>query len=134
MAYLDFSQFGSAGRAIATGLGVPTPWEEPKATLSGLEWSVVALARRDRLSTLQRPSRMAVALGRLFGDRPNPRLADPKLEALRRFAVFAWHHGYALPSHEYDAFLDAGFSTGQLEQVLASISRGRTARNQGFNA
>jgi len=133
MAYVDFANFTSARRAFGEAGLVARPPESP-ATLSALEWSVVALARKDRLSSLSEPSRMASALGVLFGDRPNPRLADPKLEALRRLSVHAWHHGYGLPSNEYDAFLDAGFTSGQLEQVLASISRGRAARNQGHHA
>jgi hypothetical protein len=65
------------------------------------------------------------------GERPNPKLADQKLEALRRVAVLAWHKGYALPRHEIRAFHEAGFTPDQYETLLASISRGRAALNQG---
>lgn len=95
------------------------------ATLGPLEWSVVALAERDRLATLRTPGRMSVALGRVFGDRPNPRLADPRLEALRRVAVLSWHHGYTIPSVEVRAFLASGFTPDQYELVVDSIGRGR---------
>ena len=54
-------------------------------------------------------------------------LADPEL---RRLAVLAWHRGYAIATAEIRAFKQAGFSMGQYELVLASISRGRDARNQ----
>lgn len=127
MAYLDFSQSYDVG-AIVTGTPVAVDAREP--TLSPLEWSVVALARKDRLSSLNRPGPVAIAMGRLFGSRPNPELADPKLEALRRIAVLAWHRGYAIASHEIRAFTTAGFSLAQYELVLASISSDRNARNQ----
>ncbi|MDE0879028.1 MAG: hypothetical protein OSB00_10265 [Sphingomonas bacterium] len=104
---------------IGTTLSASTP------RLSALEWSVVALAERDRLSTLRVPGRMAVAMRILFGDSPNPQLADPRLEALRRIAVLSWHHGYTIPSFEVSAFLAAGFSNDLYELVVDSISRGR---------
>ncbi len=99
---------------------------------SPIEWQVVALARQDRLSTLREPSRLLMALGAIsVGQRPNPRLADPRLEALRRIAVFAWHRGYALPASEIESFHQAGFTIDQLETLLASIGKGRAALNQG---
>ena len=52
--------------------------------LSALEWSVVALARGDRLSSLQAPGKFSTFLKRLFeGERPSPAFADKRLEALR---------------------------------------------------
>ena len=65
-----------------------------------------------------------------FGSRRNPDLADPRLEALRRLAVIAWHRGYAIATAEIRAFKQAGFTMAQYELVLASISRGRDALNQ----
>ena len=82
------------------------------ARFSALEWSVVALARRDTLHTLEKPGRIAMALGALFGDRRNPRLADPRLEALRRFAVLVRHFRDRLPDRELVRFLAAGFTKG----------------------
>jgi hypothetical protein len=123
MAYLNFAEL-PGGPAITTA---------PAATIgfSPLEWSVVALAQRDRMSSLQQPSRVSSALGRVFfGERSNPRLADPSLEALRRVSVFAWHRGYAVPQREIRAFHDAGFSVDQYEVLLASISAGRAAVKQ----
>ena len=102
--------------------------ENAEPQLSALEWSVVAVARNDSLASLREPSRLGMAMAALFGTRQNPKLADPRLEALRRFAVLAWHHGYTLPVSEIKIFMKAGFSADQFEILLASISRGRAAR------
>jgi len=105
------------------------PAPEAAATqLSALEWSVVAVARRDSLASLREPGRLGMAMAALFGGRQNPKLTDPRLEALRRVAVLAWHHGYTLPVSEIKAFMKAGFSADQFETLLASVSRGRAAR------
>lgn len=118
MAYLAFAET-AAGYADLPLDGGRT------ATLSALEWSVVALARRDSLSTLRQPGRIAMAMGTLFGERPNPRLADPRLEALRRIAVLSWHHGYTVDGDEVRAFLNAGFDLRQYELVVDSIAADR---------
>lgn len=127
MAYLNFAEPHEA--ALASHAQRPVADPVP-ASLSPIEWSVVALAQKDRLSSIDRPGRISIAMGRLFGSRRNPDLADPRLEALRRLAVIAWHRGYAIHSSEIHAFKAAGFSMAQYELVLASISRGRDALNQ----
>lgn len=93
--------------------------------LSALEWSVVALARNDRMASLRRPGRMAIALGNLFGVRQNPQLADERLEALRRMAVLSWLRGYAVDPGEVQAFVAAGFTLAQYDTMLASIGAER---------
>jgi hypothetical protein len=121
MAYVDFSADPLLG--VAAGQPRHDPIEPRRASLTALEWSVVALARRDTLSSLDRPGRLATALSTVFGkSRGNPRLADSKLEALRRMAVWSWRRGVALPANELRAFLAAGFSTAQYETLLASIA------------
>lgn len=124
MAYVNFSEAHNTAPLLTARPPLPN------ATLSALEWSVVALAQRDRLSSIGEPGPVAMAMGRLFGSRRNPNLADPRLEALRRLAVLAWHRGYAVPRAEIRAFKRAGFSIAQYELVLASIIKGRDARNQ----
>jgi len=133
MAYMDFAAL--QGAAVAKPADVAWPHRAPsQGGFSALEWQVVALAQQDRLSTLEEPSRLSIALGMIFGgQRPNPKLADSRLEALRRIAVLAWHRGYALPPSEIRAFHEAGFTPEQYETLLASISRGRAALNQGTN-
>lgn len=111
MAYLSFDA-ATAGSPVARVLA-------PAASFSPLEWQVIALARRDGIGSLRRPGRLAVALG-VFGGR-NPRLADPRLEALRRIAVLSWRRGYSVEPHEVRAFIQAGFAPEQYELLMDSI-------------
>ena len=126
MAYLNFAEPGAAS-ATVTARHDPVP---PKASLSAIEWSVVALARHDSLASLQTPGRMATAFAALFGGRAENRLADPRLEALRRVSVHAWYRGFAIPASEIERFYGAGYSPDHLELVVTSISRGRTERRR----
>lgn len=129
MAYLNFAEFANAAPAAGLTLAPPAPMRTDG--FSPLEWSVVALAQRDSLSSLTEPGRIAIALGAIFGgERHNPRLADPRLEALRRLSVLAWHKSHQLPESEIAAFLQAGFTDDQFETLLASISRGRSLRKK----
>lgn len=126
MAYLAFPELGG----IATGQGVDRPAARPDVVslvgdrLTALEWSVVAIARRDGLATLRRPGRLSIAIGALFNHR-NPMLADERLEALRRIAVLTWRYGYTVAPREVRAFLDAGFTPGQYETMVDSIAAAR---------
>lgn len=125
MAYLNFTGLHAGPVAIAADSAAT-------ARFTALEWAVVAIARKDRLSSLNRPSRLSTAMAVIFGGQGgDPRLADPQLEALRRVAVLGWHHGYAIPRQEISAFHAAGYTPEQYETLLASISRGRSAMNQG---
>lgn len=129
MAYVAFAEAGVPVAAPSTVFMAPKP-TAPAATaqFTALEWSVVALAERDSLSTLRNPSRMAVALGNLFGDRRNPALADPKLEALRRLAVLTWHHGYRVAESAVRAFVATGFTLQHYELLAGSIVSARVKR------
>ncbi|WP_404713963.1 hypothetical protein [Sphingomonas sp. MMS24-J13] len=129
MAYIDFREAELSG-SLSTAFA---PRAEPEVTahasgFSALEWLVVALARRDSLGSLRTPGRIGSALSRIFGGRGEPRLANPRLEALRRFAVFAWHRGHNVPPSELAAFRDAGFSPNQAETVLESILSTRAVK------
>ena len=124
MAYLAFDPIAGAP---VTAYGTD-PTSTVEARLGALEWSVVAIARNDSIASLREPGPMSIALGNLFGLRRNPRLADPKLEALRRMAVLGWHYGFAVPVSEVKAFLAAGFTADQYETMLASIGSARLNR------
>lgn len=128
MAYLAFAEHGAA---FATPGAVRTAPE--LARFTALEWSVVALAERDRLSSLREPGRMAVALGSLFGERRSTRLADPKLEALRRMAVLTWHNGYRVAQSAVRGFLAAGFTPDHYELLTGSIVAARVKRDRRNN-
>ena len=100
------------------------------ARLSALEWSIVAMAERDGLSSIREPSRFIAALGGLFGLRRANRLANERLEALRRLAILAWHHRWNVPKSELASFFGAGFTVDQYELIQASIGQARSARRR----
>jgi hypothetical protein len=123
----------------ALRLPVPQPVRAPEPTvapaaLTALEWSVVALAEKDSISSLREPGRFLSALGSLFGVRRQNRLANDRLEALRRIAVHAWHYRWNVPDSELQEFLAAGFSLDQYQLVQISIgqARARAAQNRRF--
>jgi hypothetical protein len=116
--------------AVAGAALAPQEVKEARA-FSPLEWSVVADARRDSLLSLERPGRISIAMGRIFGGHRDIARPEPRLEALRRISVFAWYRGYALPSWEIARFKAAGFTGWQVETLLKSIAIGRAARKPG---
>ena len=131
MAYLDLREPIAASAELS-----PIPSFQPTADpvpgepigFARNEWDVILLARRDRLASLYEPTRLARLAARLFGGSFNRTLADPRLEALRRLSVHAWHHGYVVPPSAIRAFGDAGFNNDQLELLLASIATSRANR------
>jgi len=133
MAYIDHA----SAFALSGAQSVSSPWiaeDNDRTDFSPLEWTVIALARRDRISSLETPGPIARAFGSLFGLGRQSTLADPRLEALRRIAVHAWHKGYKLPVSEIKRFVAAGFSLGQYETLLASIVTKRSERRRSIAA
>jgi hypothetical protein len=102
--------------------------EVAPAALTALEWSIVALAEKDRISSLREPSRILAALSSVFGLRRPNRLANDRLESLRRLAVYAWHYHWNVPDSELREFIAAGFSLDQYQLVQTSIDKARTSR------
>ena len=129
MAYVAFAET-TGGDVFVPSLYAPVAAAKT-VSFSALEWSVVAIARQDRLSSLRSPGRLSLALGAVFGGSGHTRLADEKLEGLRRMAVLSWHRGYAVPSHEVRAFNDAGWSPDHYELLLRSISAARSVSQRG---
>jgi hypothetical protein len=133
MAYVNFAEIQGGADGAAELYG-----EAPAAHRTGfsaLEWQVIALAKRDSLSTLHAPSKLTIALDAVFGSkRINPALANPALETLRRVAVLAWHRGFALPLSQIEAFHAAGYSEAQFETLVASILAGqRASKKKAFS-
>jgi hypothetical protein len=116
MAYLDLDNMFPAPARSRTVAAAELPG------FTALEWSVIALAKNDSLGSLATPGRLSRALGGVFGLSTASRLADPKLEALRRLSVHAWRRGFALPMAEINRFVAAGFSEGQIETLVTSIT------------
>jgi hypothetical protein len=127
MGYLDLNAAYAQAAPLDAFTGLAAKRGEV-TEFSTLEWTTILLARRDGVSSLARPGRVARFLGRLFGIDAKSRLADGKLEALRRFAVFSWQHGYNVPKSELGAFKDAGYSALQAETLLASVAIARADR------
>lgn len=130
MAYLNFSEFSAGAPPSADARGVAEP-----AGFSATEWMVISLARTDPLHSLSQPGRVERAMRSLFGLGARSRLADERLERLRRLAVLVWHQGWRLPTSEIKAFL-AEFSAAQLETLVAAIGRakdGRSRRTAAWN-
>ena len=124
MAYLDLDNaFAAPARSRAQEIAAPLPG------FTALEWSVIALAKNDTMGSLATPGRMSRALGGVFGLSTASRLADPKLEALRRLAVHAWRRGFALPMAEINNFIASGFVEGQIETLVASVTGMRVGTN-----
>jgi len=118
MAFIDFSMSVPGLAQIA---------RRPAVRLSALEWSAVAVARNDHLSTLRDPSRLSRALAWLFDvTKPRARLANDHLEALRRAAVLAWHGADTLPADEEALFFAAGFERPHFNLVRASVAAARS--------
>ncbi|MET0375132.1 MAG: hypothetical protein ABW128_12870 [Rhizorhabdus sp.] len=82
------------------------------------------------MRSLSGPSRISRAMGSLFGLSTASRLADPRLEALRRMAVYAWRRGFALPIAEIQGFLAAGFVEAQIETLVESVTGMRVGAQQ----
>ena len=103
----------------------PAPVVE-RIGFSPLEWSIVRLARMDRLWTIREPGRLRRLWNWLLA-RGNPSLANEKLEALRRMAVLTWHYGFTVPGEDVRNFLSAGFSPDQYELMAGSINAALSA-------
>jgi hypothetical protein len=101
------------------------------ARLSALEWSIVAMAQHDSLASIREPSRYTRMLRAFFGLKTPNRLASDRLEALRRMAILAWHHGWNVPKSELAMFRDAGFSDDQFELLQTSVGQARAAHRRG---
>jgi hypothetical protein len=118
MAFLQFATLAGDGGMIGTIQSVQNGF-------TPVEWQVIQLARRDGTASLRAPDRWDRLKTWIFGERANPRLANGRLESLRRLAVDAWHRGYAVRPSFLKAFLKAGFNESQLETLLAAISANR---------
>jgi hypothetical protein len=102
-------------------------------SFTATEWRVIRLSAGDDQSTLR--DRTVGPIGRLtrwlFGlEQPN-RFADPRLEALRRFAVAHRVHGEGGSAHFREALLAAGYSQAHIDLVRATVGDGRAHASGG---
>ena len=124
MAFLD----------LTVGAPVPVRQDEKRAIttarLGAIERQVVLLSRSDTAASLAARTTVSRISAMLFGIGAPQRLADPRLEALRRYAVMYRLNGD--DAAETDAARAAGYSDGELAQARGLLDRIRgTAPNTG---
>ena len=113
MAYRDFAE------PFVPALDVESEQAGGKgAPFDPSELRVIALARMEAGRRLLQPGRLGNFLARWFGFRVANTLANPRLEALRRFALRARQTDGRLSLAEIEQFLAAGFSTLQAVTLL----------------
>ncbi|EIZ81026.1 hypothetical protein WSK_0418 [Novosphingobium sp. Rr 2-17] len=133
MAFLDLSEPGYAAAARAAAAprivfpaSVPATAADVALTFSSLEHRVLELARGESLASLRAPRKRSLMARLILGPTPPSKLlANERLEALRRLAVRAWHHGYTLPVSALREANKAGFSESQVGWVIDQIGRSR---------
>lgn len=102
------------------------------ALLARVERDVLLASRRDRVSSLHGDSPRGRWIASLFGIEPANRLADPRLEALRRFAVLLRRRGDRLLAAEQARIVAAGFTPLQVAEVRRLLQAERPARRIGW--
>lgn len=107
------------GRPLDLPVALAAPAE--KADFSPLEWSVIRLARVDGLATLRTHGPVRRLFNWLIGRTRSPKLANERLEALRRIAVLSWHFGFSVPGEDVADFLSAGFTPEQYELLVSTV-------------
>jgi hypothetical protein len=108
-------------KASAPRIELPTDID---TRLGRAEWAIVDSARDERLSSLDPKSLLARSLRFLFGFEVARPLANARLEALRRFAVKAWHRA-ELKTRDMRALFEAGFDSNDAWRVLAHVATRR---------
>jgi hypothetical protein len=97
-----------------------------ECSLTNLDWQVVEMAKADGPRSL-RPDGFLARLSRdMFGLPITRKLANEKLEALRRFCVRAWFWDL-IRTREVRALVEAGYTSVDVFQILAHV-----AGNRGF--
>ena len=89
------------------------------AGFTPLEDKVMHLAREDGLGSIEGPGRIERLVGWLFGLHASGRaLADPRLEALRKAVIVAYHRHH-LPDAQVAQLRERGFTPAQVRAIEA---------------
>lgn len=86
------------------------------------EFQAIQIARRDSVWSIRTDSHWVRLASRLFGIHPQNKLADPLLEAVRRFAVAARSNGGMPNETEYRLFEAAGYSAAHADFIIQTIT------------
>lgn len=122
MAYLDLNATVANQRASVS------PTRRDDQALSGLERLTVELSLRDGMNSVRIPTRMDRLLALAFGLRRALPLADPRLEALRRYAVLYRLRGDALLVDKETLAEEAGLDRAKIINIRQLIDRSLSAR------
>ncbi|QNM82435.1 hypothetical protein H8M03_10520 [Sphingomonas sabuli] len=123
---LPQSQYNEAPRSAAADMvGKALP-----VRFSALEWSVVAMAEKDQLSSIREPGRVSRAINTVFGIKPANRLANDRLESLRRVAVLAWRYRWNVAKSAMSDFYASGFTPDHFELLQRSIAQAFAQRTR----
>jgi hypothetical protein len=131
-----------AEKTVGAGPGTSSGFAE-LARLSSLDQSVIALAAFDHRISVEPSGVVARLFQYVFGEQNSNRLADDRLEALRRYAILYRLEGPQLPPLERSRLTEAGFDDHQKAQIDRLVERSKNARkfagksnrlNSGLNA
>ena len=115
MAYLVHSQLADSRPLTSAATETATGARD----FTSLEWSIIRLTRGDGLWTIREPGLLRRLYQWLLG-RSSPRLANDRLEALRRMAVLSRFHGFSVAGEDVADFLSAGFTLDQYELLVST--------------
>lgn len=95
----------------------------PPPRLSALERETVRVSLVDDAWSDDSGRRLVAVTRWLFGVEPARRLANDRLEALRRYAILYRLLGSGMAQEERQRVIDAGFAAKQLEEAHALVAR-----------
>ena len=93
-------------------------------SLTNLDWQVVEMAKADGPRSLRSDGFLTRLSRDMFGLPIARKLADEKLEALRRFCVRAWFWDL-IRTREVRALVEAGYTSIDVFQILAHVAGDR---------
>ena len=101
-------------------------------SFTDLDWRVVEMARTDGPRSINPDGRFNRFLRDFFGLPMTRKLANAKLEALRRFCVRAWFWDL-IRLRDVRSLIDAGYTSADVFEVLAHVAgyRGFTPSIEG---
>jgi hypothetical protein len=131
MAYLDFGA-GAVDLGAYQTTARSTPAQRPVSDrLGGAERAAVMLARKDDVSSLKAAGRVSRILQFAFGVKSPNKLADIRLETLRRFAVAVAHERTRLIEWERNELRLLRFTEAQIDEAVEVALRFRREHLQG---
>lgn len=92
-----------------------------ECSLTKLDWQVVQMAKVDGPRSINPDGRFTRFLRDFFGLPMTRKLANEKLEALRRFCIRAWFWEL-IRSRDVRALMETGYTSADVFQILAHVA------------